>query len=293
MNLHEPGGASFDETWVKPNRFWRLVKISLLCLLVWSVAAYFLLPLAWQRVSRHHHPALEDTPRITQTRDGIRGDPINIALVGTEEEVVTAMLKAMWLPADPITLRSSLRIASGTIRSRPYETAPVSDLFVWGRKQDLAFQQPIGKNPRRRHHVRFWRSDALEYHGQLLWVGAATLDISVGLSRTTAQITHHIDADVDAERDKLLDDLEKTNLLAGIDWVEPFHKQLEGRNGGGDRWYTDGRLPVVIMKRVKSHAHSATGTMAVMLPGLVMLCVFTSRLLGGRSHYDRDAGMGI
>ncbi len=217
---------------------------------MWSAAAYFLLPLAWRLVSRHHHPALEDTPRVTRTRDGIRGDPINIALVGTEEKVVAAMLKAGWLPADPITLRSSLRIASGTIRSRPYETAPVSDLFVWGRKQDLAFQQPIGKNPRRRHHVRFWRSEALEDHGRPLWVGAATLDISVGLSRKTAQITHHIDANVDAERDKLLNDLEKSNLLTGIDWVERFHKQREGRNGGGDRWHTDGRLPVVVLNMI-------------------------------------------
>jgi hypothetical protein len=114
----------------------------------------------------------------------------------------------------------------------------------------MAFRQAIGKNPRRRHHVRFWRSDVLDDHVRPLWFGAATLDISVGLSRATAQIAHHIDANVDAERDKLLDDLEKTNLMAGIDWVERFHKQLEGWNGGGDRWYTDKRLPVVIMKKV-------------------------------------------
>ncbi|NLE37171.1 MAG: hypothetical protein GX621_04015, partial [Pirellulaceae bacterium] len=27
-----------------------------------------------------------------------------------------------------------------------------------------------------------------------------------------------------------------------------FHTKLEGRNGGGDRWYTDGRLPIATVK---------------------------------------------
>ena len=26
-----------------------------------------------------------------------------------------------------------------------------------------------------------------------------------------------------------------------------YHKQLEGRNGGGDRWYTDGKLMVGVI----------------------------------------------
>jgi hypothetical protein len=226
---------------------WRLLRVVVLCLIAWLMAAYVVLPFAW-RLARRHHPALEETPRITLTRNGIPGDPLNVALVGTEEEIVAAMLEAGWLPADPITLRSSLRIAAGTILRRPYETAPVSDLFVWGRKQDLAFQQPIGRDPRRRHHVRFWRSEKLDDSGRPLWAGAATLDTRVGLSRTTGQITHHIDADVDAERDKLLNDLAKSGSLAEIDWIEGFHTQLKGRNGGGDPWHTDGRLPVATVK---------------------------------------------
>jgi hypothetical protein len=241
------------------RRLRRVMCMVLFSLLVWVAAAYFLLPHAWRLVTRHHS-ALEDAPRLTKTKHGIRGDPLNIALVGTEEEIVAAILAAGWVPADPITLRTALRIAAGTIRSRPYDTAPVSDLFVWGRQQDLAFQQPIGNNPRRRHHVRFWRSEEPDDEGRPLWIGAATLDISVGLSRTTAQITHHIDADVDAERDKLLDDLVKTHRLVRVDWIEKFHHQLEGRNGGGDRWYTDGRLPVAIVRRGHPHDDAATRT---------------------------------
>ena len=61
------------------------------------------------------------------------------------------------------------------------------------------------------------------------------------------RITHHIDADVDAERDKLLADLRQTPLMAAVQWIVGFQEKLEGRNGGGDPYDTDGRLPVVVV----------------------------------------------
>jgi hypothetical protein len=194
-------------------------------------------------------------PRITVTGNGIKGDPLNIALVGTEEEIDAAMLAAGWLPADPLTLRSSLRIAAGTVLRRSYETAPVSNLFVWGHKQDLAFQQSVGNDPRRRHHVRFWKSEKVDENGRPLWAGAATFDTSVGFSRTTGQITHHIDADVDTERDKLLGDLQHAGVIAQVDWLDGFHEKLEGRNGGGDPWHTDGRMPVAYLVPDRDESH--------------------------------------
>jgi hypothetical protein len=215
-------------------------------LLVWLGAAYLMLPAAWRYFTRRH-PALDEVPRVTRTANGISGDPLNVALVGTEEEIQQIMLAGQWVPADPITLRSSLRIAAGTVARRSYETAPVSNLYLWGRKQDLAFQQPVGGDPRRRHHVRFWRSEKLDDDGRPLWIGAATFDTKVGFSRTTGQITHHIDADVDAERGKLMDDLNQTGLLSGTYWLDDFHENREGHNGGGDRYHTDGRLPVGVV----------------------------------------------
>lgn len=235
-----------ESTTPTPRKKRRLRRLLVMLLFVWLVAAYFLLPLAWRLVTRHH-PAVEGMPRITVTGNGIPGDPLNIALVGTEEQVDAAMLDAGWLPADPLTLRSSLRIAAGTVLRRSYDTAPVSNLFVWGRKQDLAFQQPVGNDPRRRHHVRFWKSEKVDDNGRPLWAGAATFDTKVGFSRTTGQITHHIDADVDGERDKLLGDLQQAGVIAQVDWLIGFHEKLEGRNGGGDPWHTDGRAPVAYL----------------------------------------------
>jgi hypothetical protein len=228
------------------SRTRRWLNRLILLLLVWLLAAYLMLPMAW-RYSTRRHPALDDAPRITHTANGIHGDPLNVALVATEEELQKVMLAARWLPADPITLKSSLKIATGTILHRSYEDAPVSSLYVWGRKQDLAFEQLYGKDPRQRHHVRFWRSEKLDEDGRPLWFGAATFDTKVGFSHTTGQITHHIDANVDAERDKLLADLSQTPLMAAVQWIVGFQEKLEGRNGGGDPYHTDGRLLVVVV----------------------------------------------
>jgi hypothetical protein len=226
----------------------RILRLLAIYLTVYFLGAYVMIPAAWRRVAARH-PALEqnEVPRITHTKDHIPGDPLNLAFVAHEKDLTKAMLAGGWGAADPITLKTSLRIAGSTVRRRPYDTAPVSNLYVWGRKQDLAFQQPVGGDPRKRHHVRFWRSDRLDEEGRPLWIGAATFDTRVGLSHRTGQITHHIDANVDAERDKLLKDLRRAGVLAELRWIDGFHQHREGRNGGGDRYHTDGRLPLGIL----------------------------------------------
>jgi hypothetical protein len=215
-------------------------------LVLYLLAAYIVMPALWTHHERGH-PSLETIPRITRTADGIPGDPVNVALTGTETEVKKVMLAAKWYPADPLTLRSCLEIAEASVLKRPYDDAPVSNLYLWGRKQDLAFEQPVGDSPRHRHHVRFWRSDLLDRDGRPVWVGSAVYDKRVGLSRTTGQVTHVTAADVDAERDYLFRCLEQTGDLAERYVLDGFHKQLEGRNGGGDPWHTDGRLFVGVI----------------------------------------------
>jgi hypothetical protein len=224
----------------------RLAVLAAGLLLIYLSVAYLLMPAFWKRYTRRH-PSLEDIPDITYAANGIPGDPLNVALIGTKAEVVKIMLAANWHPADPLTLRSSLKIAAATVFRRPDVEAPVSNLYLWGRKQDLAFEQPVGHDPRRRHHVRFWRSEKDDPDGRPVWVGSATYDKRVGLSHRTGQVTHHIAADVDAERDHLFHDLEQTGELAEVYTVDGFHKTLEGRNGGGDPWHTDGKLFVGVI----------------------------------------------
>ncbi len=193
------------------------------------------------------HPALSTAPRRTKTGRGNAGDPINVAFVGSDRELHHALARGGWYAADPITLQSSLKIAADVVLKKPYPHAPVSDLFVWGRKQDLAFEQPVGRSPKQRHHVRFWRSEAVDEDGEPLWLGAATYDERVEISRTTGGITHRIGAAVDRERNKLLVDTHHAGTLSGYYWVDRFHRELRGTNGGGDPFHTDGRLAVGVL----------------------------------------------
>jgi hypothetical protein len=226
----------------------RVVMYTLLAIMVlYLLFAYFVVPAMWKVYARRH-PSYDDNPRITQTSDHHPGDPLNVSLIGTEEQIHKHLKAAGWFTPAPLGLKSDLKIGVDSVLSRPYDRAPVSKLYLFGLKEDLEFEQPVGHNPRQRHHVRFWKTGKIDDDGRPVWIGAASFDERVGVSHTTGQITHHIAPDVDAERDHLFKSLETTGHLAEFYPVADFHKKLEGRNGGGDRWYTDGRLFVGVIK---------------------------------------------
>ena len=105
----------------------------------------------------------------------------------------------------------------------------------------------MGDSPKQRHHVRFWRSHEVDAQGEPLWLGAATYDERVEISRTTGGVTHGISADIDRERDKVVIDAHRSGALGHVYWVNSFHERREGRNGGGDPYFTDGRLAVGVI----------------------------------------------
>jgi hypothetical protein len=222
-----------------------MIQIVIVLLILWVIAAYLVLPLLWRHYE--HHPELAVAPKTTETGNHIPGDPLNVSLVGSKDEIIRAFLAAGWFPADPITLKSSLEIAEKVLRDRPYPTAPVSSLFVFGRKQDLAFERPAAKSPKQREHVRFWKWEGHLENGRQVWLGAATFDHSVGLSHYTGQVTHHIAPDVDDERDRMMNDLAKAGQLVSRSQVTGLGPTLNGRNGGGDRYFTDGEVDVGVL----------------------------------------------
>jgi LssY C-terminus len=70
-------------------------------------------------------PAL---PRVTHTRAGADGDPVNLVLVGTKAQILHSFHQAGWLIPDPITPHTSEKIAVDSLAHRRYPTAPVSPL---------------------------------------------------------------------------------------------------------------------------------------------------------------------
>jgi len=239
---------SLDQKQGSPRKrplLYRIVRSVFLLLVAYFVVAYLILPRLWYH--HEHQPGLATKPAITTTPSGIPGDPLNVGLVGEQADVILAMHLAGWHPADPITLRSSIEIAGSVIFDRPYVDAPVSTLLYEGRKQALAFEKPIGGSADKRNHARFWKVIEKGEEGRPVWLGSATLDHSVGLNEYTGQFTHHIAPDVDDERNRLIADLVAARAVTAQYDVSGVGPTLNGRNGEGDRYYTDGEIHVVIL----------------------------------------------
>src|SRR5437868_5105710 len=82
----------------RARRWKRVVAVVGALLLLYLAVAYVLMPALWVRYA-HRHPAFDDLPRITRTGDDLPGDPLNVALVGTEPELKKVMRAAKWFPA--------------------------------------------------------------------------------------------------------------------------------------------------------------------------------------------------
>ncbi|MPV51345.1 hypothetical protein GCG21_15275 [Pseudactinotalea sp. HY160] len=218
----------------------------------WLIVTYLLLPRVHSVLSRIYLP--DYFIGRSRTREGLLGDPVNLVLLGSEDHVHTAMLRAGWHRADELNLTSGWRLVAATLRRTTYPDAPVSSLFLFGRRQAFTYQQEEQGNPAQRHHVRFWPAP----EGWLLpggrrvdWLAAGTYDRAVGLSLFTGQVTHRIAADIDVERDHIVATLtrpESGNERIGVEVLASFSSGYHHRNGGGDRIRTDGDLPIVDLR---------------------------------------------
>jgi hypothetical protein len=191
----------------------------------------------------------------TRTSSGLLGDPVNLALQGSEAQVHAAMTAAGWTRADEVTVGSSIRITTATLTGRAYPEAPVSPLYLFDRRQDFAYQQDVPGKSSQRHHVRFWKCpDGWRLPGGYAvdWVAAGTYDRSVGLSLWTFQVTHRIAKHIDVERDHIVGSLTAADPVVEVDRIEHFSSGYHARNGGGDLMVTDGDLPVIDLRGVRS-----------------------------------------
>jgi hypothetical protein len=216
-------------------------------LIAYLLTAYFIAPEIW--IFRDARRLADFGPMVTTTEQDIPGDPVNVGLVGSKEEVVRGFSIAGWDPADKITLRTSIDIGLSVVLDRPDLDAPVSALVFEGRKQDLAFEKPVGKSADQRNHVRFWLTKKTGTDGRPIWLGSASFDRGVGLSHDTGEITHHIGPNVDGERDLVIGDLQKAGQLSSSYEIKGIGATKTGRNGGGDPYFTDGKALVGILRK--------------------------------------------
>ena len=191
-------------------------------------------------------PELASLPKRTSTAHHDKGDPINIAIVGTEAELEAAMHAAGWVVAARANRASDFAIAKSVLLDRPDSTAPISRLYLFGRAQDFAFEREVGRSARSRHHVRFWLARNVTHDNRPIWLGDATFDVRAGVTSTLVP-THHIGPDVDQERDTLVANLVAAEQVDTLFTVAGMGIRVGSHNAGGDRFDTDGELDVVIL----------------------------------------------
>jgi hypothetical protein len=236
-----------------------LVAVSL----TYAVAAYVILP----RAIRTGLKILQrkSVPSFTTTGDGLPGDPVNLALIGTRQQLCSAFATLGWAEADRLSLRSSWGMCRAFVLNSPYPTAPFSTLYLFARGQDIGFQKAIDNSPRKRHHVRFWalglnraettwgaanfwlNTDRPPDDERVIWVGAGTRDTGLSFTHLTFQVTHATDSDTNAERDYIVSELVKFRAIEAVTAVRSGQRLPAERV---NHYLTDGEITLANLAEV-------------------------------------------
>jgi hypothetical protein len=185
--------------------------------------------------------ALEGLPCcVVDSRGENTGDPLNIVIIGEPPDLYYAVIRAGWDETETVTAASGWKTAASFFTGGAYRYSPVSSLYLFGRKQDVALQR-IRENIHERNHFRLWLAP-MTFKGQIVWIGQISRDIGVRFTTKTIT-THKIDPDVDETREFLLENLAYSQVLEKFAYVggvgETPIDQPRG-NLTGDPWFTDG-----------------------------------------------------
>jgi len=190
--------------------------------------------------------ALQELPCcVVDSKGENTGDPLNIVIIGEPDDLYYAVIRAGWDETEAVTAASGWKTAASFFSGGAYRYSPVSSLYLFGRKQDVALQR-IRENIHERNHFRLWLAP-MTFRGQIVWIGQISRDIGVRFTRKTIT-THKIDPDVDETREFLIENLAYNQVLDKFAYVggvgETPIDQPRG-NLTGDPWFTDG-LRVVL-----------------------------------------------
>jgi hypothetical protein len=195
---------------------------------------------------------LENLPCCATNEDGTaNGDPLNLVLIGSREDMSAAFVRRGWLPAEQNYGAAVWKTIKSFLFGTRYRYSPVSPLYFRKRQQDFAGQKPR-HTVHQRNHLRAWLSP-LRYQGKPVWIGQISRDIGVRFTfKTWPPVTHKIDADVDEARGSLMEDLVISQQLAKTGWAKGVGVATRAKpryNLTGDPYFTDGYRAVLVFDR--------------------------------------------
>ena len=169
-----------------------------------------------------------------------QGDPLNLVVIGETEDLFYAFIRAGWDETEVVSAASGFKTTMSFITGGRYRYSPISSLYVFDRRQDIAMQQ-IRDNIHERNHFRLWLSP-MTFGGKPVWIGQISRDIGVRFPWKTIT-THKIDPDVDETREFLLENLAFNQVLEKFAYVRGVGSAAidePRQNLTGDPYYTDG-----------------------------------------------------
>jgi hypothetical protein len=189
-----------------------------------------------------------DIPRTVQDEQGNPGDMVNFAIIGTKDQVQKAFQAAGWTTVDKTTQDAILHGLLATLSHEAYVEMPMSTLYLFGRPQDLSYARadPIAVAAIR-HHLRVWQASE-KVDGKPLWVGSATHDNGFEKDQRNGNVTHHIDPNIDAERDFIQQSFAAAGVLEGAAYVTPSNPLKEAHTATGGDFHSDGRIVVMMLR---------------------------------------------
>ncbi len=196
--------------------------------------------------------ALENLPCCATNEDGTEnGDPLNLVLIGTREDISAAFVRRGWLPAEQTHGKAVWKTIKSFLFDSRYRYSPVSPLYLYGRQQDFAGQKPR-HTVHQRNHLRAWLSP-MRYWGKPVWMGQISRDIGVRFTfKTWPPVTHKIDPDVDEAMYALIEDLIYSQQLAKSGYVKGVGAATRSKprhNLTGDPYFTSGNRAVLVFDR--------------------------------------------
>jgi hypothetical protein len=194
--------------------------------------------------------ALEQLPQVTTDKKGRgTGDPVNLVVLGDFDSLLEAFTRAGWQETEQLHLGSSVKTARSFLFGSEYRYSPTSDQYLFGRRQDVAFQRARA-SIHERNHLRLWYAP-MRFAGQPIWVGQVNRDIGVKFTlRSWTLTTHAVDPDVDDARENVTGDLLHSGRLeycAYLPGVGERTPDEPGRNLMNDPFHTDGRRAVYVL----------------------------------------------
>jgi len=190
--------------------------------------------------------ALQQLPCCVKDSKGENnGDPLNLVIIGEPLDIYYAVIRAAWDETEVVSAASGMKTAMAFITGGKYRYSPVSSLYVFGRRQDIALQR-IRKNINERNHFRLWLAP-MTFQDQSVWIGQISRDIGVRFTRKTIT-THKIDPDVDETREFLIENLAYNQVLSQFAYVGGVGAApIDSPRGNltGDPYFTDGLRAVI------------------------------------------------